>query len=302
MPLEPTYQATWDDRATELHRAIGEDFGEGYDLREAEDLAIADCGEGLAMPSPFPGMDPYLEGSLWQSVHLQLSMEIARQLAPKLRPRCLALTPERFVYESPDDVAITTRSVCPDIGVRESGRPGTVAGGGGVAVAPLRIATQMPVAVPHVSVEIRDTANRQLVTGIEVLSPSNKRGEGRLEYLAKRRHLLLSTAHLMEIDLLREGERVPMQRPLPSAPYFVFLSRLEDRPIMEVWPITLEQPLPTVPVPLLAEDADVLLDLQQAFTNVYESIGYDLAVDYTKPPEIALPVELASWVADRLRP
>jgi len=214
-------------------------------------------------------MDPYLEGSLSQSVHLQLSMEIARQLAPKLRPRYVALTPERFVCESHD--------------------------------APVGLVAQMPVAIPHVSVEMRDTANRQLVTGIEVLSPSNKRGDGRVEYLAKRRHLLLSTAHLMEIDLLREGERVPMQQPLPSAPYFVLLSRVEDRPVMEVWPITVDQPLPPVPVPLLPGDPDVLLDLQQAFTNVYDSIGYDLAVDYTKPLEVPLPAELAGWVADRLR-
>ena len=67
--------------------------------------------------------------------------------------------------------------------------------------------------------------NRQLVTAIEVLSPTNKRGEGRGEYLARRRRLFLSTAHLMEIDLLRGGKRVPMQKALPPAPYFVFLSR-----------------------------------------------------------------------------
>lgn len=64
--------------------------------------------------------------------------------------------------------------------------------------------------MPHVSIEIRDVARRQLVTAIEILSPTNKRGEGRLEYLAKRRRLLLSTAHLMEIDLLRQGQRVPI--------------------------------------------------------------------------------------------
>lgn len=38
------------------------------------------------MPSPFPGMDSYLEGSEWSSLHVELSSEIARQLAGKLRP------------------------------------------------------------------------------------------------------------------------------------------------------------------------------------------------------------------------
>src|SRR5881396_2152160 len=110
------------------------------------------------MPSPFPGMDPYLEGELWTTVHFSLSADIVRQLAPQLRPRYLVL---------PADI---------------------------------------PTPIPHVTIEIRDTAHRQLVTAIEVLSPTNKRGDGRQEYLAKRRRILLSTAHLLEIDLLRQGQ------------------------------------------------------------------------------------------------
>ena len=76
--------------------------------------------------------------------------------------------------------------------------------------------TIMAESVPQLTVEIRNTENRQLVTAIEVLSPWNKRGDGYKEYLSKRRRLLHSTAHLMEIDLLREGERVPMRQPLPA--------------------------------------------------------------------------------------
>jgi hypothetical protein len=191
------------------------------------------------------------------TVHTQLSAEIARQLAPKLRPKYLALTTERF-------------------GMSEAGSV-------------------------HVTVEIRDSANRQLVTAIEMLSPSNKQGTSRDEYLAKRRRLLLSTAHLMEIDLLRQGQRVPMQQPLPSASYFVLVSRAEDRPLTEVWPITLHDRLPMVPVPLLPEDPDVPLDLQQAFTTIYDALSYDLAVDYTQPPEVPLSAEEAAWVDERLR-
>jgi len=233
-------------------------------------------------------MDPYLEGSLWMSIHAQLSAEIARQLAPKLRPRYLALTSERFVIATPDSIAVATASVYPDAGVITGGVTAPAPAATAVISPPLQMQTVMPESIPHVTVEIRDAANRQLVTAIEVLSPTNKRGDGREEYLAKRRRLLLSTAHLIEIDLLREGQRIPMRQALPDAPYFVFLSRADSRPLTDVWPIPLDQPLPTVPVPLLPGDGDVPLDLQAALTTVYNLLGYDLAIDYTQPPEIRL--------------
>lgn len=227
------------------------------------------------MPSPFPGMDPYLEGSLWMSFHTQLAAEIARQLAPRLRPKYLALTAERFVMELSDTAVVTVAGMYPDVGVavaRPMGEP-LLSAGTMVAPPPLRMVTVMPTAVPQLTVEIRDTAQRRLVACIEVLSPTNKRGDGRIEYLAKRQRILLSTAHLIEIDLLRSGRRVPMEQPLPPAPYFVFVSRAEARPLVDVWPIGLDQPLPTIPVPLLDDDADVPLDLALAFTTVYDVVG-----------------------------
>lgn len=253
------------------------------------------------MPSPFPGMDPYLEGSLWMTVHAQLSAEIARQLAPKLRPKYLALTTERFVFSMPESVAVATASIYPDVGVAELPLYNAGEAGTAVATAPFRLATAMPEAIPHVSIEIRDAASRRLVTGIEVLSPTNKRGDGREEYLAKRGRILLSTAHLIEIDLLREGQRVPMQQPLPAADYYVLVNRAESRPIADVWPIPLNSRLPEIPVPLLPGDADVTLDLQGALTTIYDILGYDLAVDYSLPPEIPLRADAAAWVAGLLR-
>ena len=203
------------------------------------------------MPSPFLGMDPYLEGALWTTFHFAFGAEIVLQLAPRLRPRYLVLPVEHE----------TT--------------------------------------VLHVSIEIRDTANRQLVTAIKILSPSNKRAEGRMEYLAKRRRILLSMAHLLEIDLLRQGQRLLMHDPLPPAQYFVLLSRAESRPISEVWPLGRSDRLPVVPVPLLPGDADVPLDLQQTFTATYDLLGYDLAIDYTRPPEPPLD-DAESSIADGL--
>jgi hypothetical protein len=254
------------------------------------------------VPSPFPGMDPYLEGSLWTTLHFSLSAEIVRQLAPMLRPRYLVLPAERFVMEMPESLAVTTPAIYPDVGVAEGPQKARVSQGvPAIAPAPLELATLIPSPVPHVTIEIRDTASRQLVTAIEVLSPTNKRGDGREEYLGKRRRILLSSAHLMEIDLLRRGERVPMQEPLPEAPYFVFLSRVERRPLTEIWPVRLTDSLPVLPLPLLPGDADVPLDLQRSFTDAYDLLGYDLAVDYSQAAEVPLQGDEAVWADKRLR-
>jgi hypothetical protein len=247
-------------------------------------------------------MDPYLEGSEWGSVHIELSSEIARQLAPKVRPKYIVRAARRFVTDMPEDIAVTTGDIYPDVSVADTGLPpGIGASPTAVVPTPVHMATVMPRRVPHVTIEIRDVAQRELVTAIEVLSPTNKRGEGYQEYLGKRRRLLYSTTHLIEIDFLRQGRRVPMQQPLPAAPYFVFLSRAERRPILEVWPIQLHMRLPIIPVPLLADDPDVPLDLQLALATVYDALSYDLSVDYTRPADIPLGGEVALWAAEHLR-
>ena len=206
-----------------------------------------------------------------------------------MRPKYLVLPTERFVLEDPDSISVSTfGSVIADVGMSRTDVPSseTPRAPSSTATVPLQLTTLMPVRIPHVTVEIRDLAQRRLVTAIEVLSPTNKRGAGRDEYLAKRRHILLSTAHLVEIDLLRRGQRVPMREALPRSSYFVFVSRAERRPRTDVWPIDLNQPLPEVPIPLEAPDPDVTLDLGGALASVYDRLGLDLAVDYTQPPEV----------------
>jgi hypothetical protein len=236
------------------------------------------------MPSPFPGMDPFLEGSLWGSVHHQLIAEIARQLVPLLRPRYIALSQERFVT----DVGVTQTGIASDSG-------GTCGGATTAVAAPIETETLMPERVPQVSLEIRDQASRELVTAIEVLSPTNKRSNGRDEYLDKRAKYLLSRAHLVEIDLLRSGQRLPMVGQLPSAPYFVFVSPAWKRPVIEVWPISLGERLPRIKIPLAGRDEHVSLDLQRAFSTVYDQCGLELVVDYTRPPEVQLDEQQSEW-------
>jgi hypothetical protein len=105
----------------------------------------------------------------------------------------------------------------------------------------------MPEEVREAYLEVRRRGTRELVTVIEVLSPTNKRpgSTGRAEYLAKRRTVLLSAAHLAEVDLLRGGERMPTAEPLPAADYSLLVSRALRRPMAEVWPFTRRDPIPS---------------------------------------------------------
>jgi hypothetical protein len=246
-------------------------------------------------------MDPYLERHIWMSFHTQMAVEIARQLTPKVRPRYVVLTVERFVTEDPDDVGVLAPRMHPDAAVVVSGGHSPTAASPASLTAPLVLETVMPERIPHVTVEIRFVDNRELVTAIEPLSPSNKTGTGRREYLAKRSQIPLSDVHLLEIDLLRHGQRAPMQQPLPDAPYFVLLSRAGRRPLTEVWPIGWDVPLPEVPVPLLPQDGEVRLDLQLAFRTVYDDFAYDVNIDYQDNPKAPLPPEQTTWIDGRLR-
>ena len=259
------------------------------------------------MPSPFPGMDPYLEGSEWTSFHAEIGMEIVRQLVPKLVPKYIIRPIRRFVMDMPEEIAIVSakRHTYRDVGVYRAKEPPAIYEAGTATLTipppPLQMVTIVPEKVPVLSIEIRDAAERELVTAIELVSPANKRGDGYDEYMDKRRRILSSFTHLLEIDLLRKGKRVPMSQPLPNAPYFVFLSRAEKRPIVDVWPIQLDMRLPVVPIPLLAEDEDVALDLQLIFDSVYETYRYDLAIDYNQPPDVPLEGKWVTWAAERVR-
>ncbi len=248
------------------------------------------------MSNPFPGMDPYLEGPLWSVVHHNLIEEFARQLTLKLRPKYRARTEERVVVTAPDPIEVAVvRRRSPDVSVVS-----TVSGAGGESAAATLVAPLTQEFLPRESLtetflEIRTVGDGHLVTAIELLSPTNKRGEGAAEYQHTRREILASEVHLLEIDLLRIGESFPVTGPLPSVPYFVFLSRANRRPKVEIWPIPLEAPLPVVPVPLLAGDPDAELDIGLAFRTIYDLFEYDGDLDYSGAPAIPLSPEQSAW-------
>jgi hypothetical protein len=252
--------------------------------------------------SPFPGMDPYLEAtSIWPDVHTRLMNIISEQLTPLLAPKYLAELETLVVIDRIDD---DPQVELPDVSVTSpdvsAGAPAAV---GVVAPAPVQVRVPMDVPTRLVSVYIRQRETARLVAVIELLSPVNKRrGKGREEYLEKRRTFLTSPVHLIEIDLLRSHPRMPYDDPLPPAHYLVMVCKAGERPRSSVWPIHVRQPLPTIPIPLLAPDPPVPLDLGQALRTAYERARYDLRVDYRRPPVPPLSPTDAAWAAVLIGP
>src|SRR5262245_13305380 len=174
------------------------------------------------MPSPFPGMDPYIESpELWSDFHNNLASEIQAHLNRHIQPRYFArLTP----YVTYEVVEIgQAYGICPDVGIwhLEPAPAAFAPSTATISAAPVESLVALEIPLRLHRVEIRTTAQQQLVTVIEILSPVNKRPshEAYLAYQRKRRDFLRSEVHLLELDLLRGGERPHLERPVPSDRY-----------------------------------------------------------------------------------
>ena len=243
------------------------------------------------MPSPFPGMDPYLEAAdLWPDVHHELIGEIRAQLNPRLPAGYVARVEQYTFLFDPDDPG-SDLYVVPDVRLMTDGR--STGGGGGTAtqITPgvdvtgrtRRVARQR-------YLEVREVGGRGVVTCIEVLSPANKRpnAEGRRRFIQRRKDVTASAASWVEIDLLRGGRAatdLPI-RPRPS--YYALVDRpdaaTDDGRRQVAWPVGLRERLPTIGVPLREPEADVPLDLQAALDAAYERGGYGRDRDYAAAP------------------
>lgn len=252
------------------------------------------------MPSPFPGMDPYLEDpAIWPDFHQSFITYTRDALQPNIRPRYHAHIGERLYVVRPP------RSIYPDVFVtkRKPARvpAGHTSEGTREPDAPVLIPLP-PEEVREVYIEIIDvTHGGQVVTVIEVLSPANKSpGEDHERYRRKQEEVLSSETHLVEIDLLHAGEHtiaVPAHYLIPHQPwrYLVSIIRAGRRDQAEVYPITLRQRLPRIAIPLAEPDPDVVLDLQAVFEQCYENAAYTDIVDYVNDPKVALTAKDTRW-------
>jgi hypothetical protein len=152
--------------------------------------------------------------------------------------------------------------------------------------------------------EIRDRRNRELMAVVELLSPVNKKsGPDRAQYLTKRSEILASPAHLVEIDLLRCGLAMP-DHDRPSSTYGVMVSRSEERPAADFWPIELRQPLPTIPVPLRPANSYASLELQELLHQVYDRGTYveEIYEQEAEPPLDPADLDWAEHLLSQAKP
>jgi hypothetical protein len=238
-------------------------------------------------------MNPYLEqADVWTDFHQSYIVAIRDALRAQLDPLYIVKIEEQvYVHEPPTPKRFLGRADVSAMATKSKRRKPAAAA---VLEPPAEIELG-DVDVEHLSrVEIRDRANRQLISALEVLSPANKyAGPDREQYEAKRRQLLSSPVHFVEIDLLRGGRPMPMLA-APECDYCVLVSRAEERPKAGLWPWGLREPMPTVPVPVRAPDQDARLDLQALLHHCYDSAGYHTYL-YEGSPSPSLSKKDAAW-------
>ena len=224
------------------------------------------------MPSPFPGMDPYLEQpKLWPAFQHQLLACLYQILLPGLVDRYRARVGTRsYVSEMPLFTSVVRDEFSEEY------------------------------------VEIRSRADNRLVTLLEVVSPANKTTPaGRQAYLDKRKEAVLQKAAVVEIDLVMQGKpTLTYSRDgLPEFDHAVSVTRANAPDRYEIYTATIQKRLPKFKLPLAADDRDALLDLQAAFARAYDLGGFASSIDYAAPPppDVPLADALAAWVNDMLR-
>ncbi len=259
------------------------------------------------MGSPFPGMNPYLENpATWPNLHSRLIVAIANLLGPKIRPKYRVVVEEAVYRRDESDQAVLIG--VPDVSVRFSGalspEPEEVSPEGNIAVAtpePVVVTVPMPDVVRHRYLEIRSLRTSDVITVIEILSPVNKRGIGRQKYESKRLEILESQTHLVEIDLLHEGQPMPVLNYGQESHYRVLASESSHRPQAQLYPFNLQQPIPLFWVPLKSEDQPIVVDLKPILEEIYELSGYDLDLDYSQDPLPQWPKSELAWIDQQLK-
>ena len=268
------------------------------------------------MRSPFPGMDPYLESPThWSDFHPTFIQAIRGELNGVL-PRGYVTRVEEIVSliapvsEIPDESmdvldVLVLQSPATVSAATRAGSSDSTAGSAAVLEPPAPVTLEAVKFLDEraeVIIKIVRLPEQELVTVVELLSPTNKYGGGRAEYLQKRREFLRLPVNLVEFDLIRAGPRLPFRTPFPAGHYFGLITRATDVERTQAYGWTVRDPWPTIPIPLRGPDADVIVDLAKAFGHTYAVGRYGELIDYTEPaPRPAFSPEDSRWIAETAR-
>jgi len=256
------------------------------------------------MPTPFPGMDPYLERpGLWEEIHTGLMVSIQQYLSPLVGPR-YRVAIERRVYMAVLATEAGELVGKPDVMLIAGGRLQEAMAEYRTAPGPIVVELPALQEVVERYLEIHEVVSGEVITFIELLSPGNKlSAQGRQQYEAKRAAVLASRTNLVEIDLLRAGRPFPIgAKPddhalLSRADYRLVISRAAARPLADAYFLSVRDPIPAIPIPLRPGESEPELPLNELLHELYERGNYDLAVDYRRPPPLpAFADEDAAWI------
>jgi hypothetical protein len=250
------------------------------------------------MPSPFPGMDPFLEDPFfWHQVHSRLIVALANDLGGKLRPKYYAAIETRTYLEEGDDRIFV--GVPDAIVFTSSAQSAANAATLTLPIAqPQKVRLVEPIEVKERYLEIRKVGSHEVIAAIEVLSPTNKQGEGRKIYLKKRQTMLESASHFVAIDLLRGAQPIRVEGSQGRSDYRILVSAAADRPNADLYSFNRRDQIPVFPLPLRSEDVSIPVDCGALLREVYDQGCFDLQIDYTqKVPEPILSQEDRAWVA-----
>ena len=256
------------------------------------------------MARPFPGIDPYLEmPPYWGDFSPTLLASIRNQLLDKLLPDYDVRTEEYLMLTSEDE---PLHRVVPDITISTPNWWSDGSSGGSTAVLePATSEMEYPEVERHTErhLQIIHRATEHVVAVLGLLSPAYKNSgrNGPGKYLKKRNEFLSSGCHLIELDLLRGGQRLPMSAPLPPGDYFALVGRVGHTPRCQVFGWSLRAKLPLLPIPLLPDDPEATLDLDAAFGSAYDSSFYSRRLPYREPLAPPMREDDNAWVRERLQ-
>lgn len=256
--------------------------------------------------NPFPGMNPYLETrGLWPEIHNRLIGAIAAFLRRSLPLRYSVVTEERLVIGHNPPEEPRRRYAIPDVVISgAAARPGPQLARRETAPSAVSVVIPEAYQTRQQFLTVREQSRGYAVAVLEILSPSNKYpGDGRREYNDKRQRILQSATHLVEIDLIRVGDPLPVAGYDGDAPYRILVSRNESRPAADLYPFGLQSAIPDLVLPLLNDTDEPTLRLGEIVNDIYLQgyYGSGPLIDYTDDPAGPLSDADRRWLDALLR-